>query len=203
MCYTHTEIEDAYAAEIEEREEELSEWERDYAESEDYDNLTHAERMELEAAVDRYLDEREDREQDMLEAQWFKAEMEMEELPVTTVTAIIRNDSGQLLYVMGTDGEWELPWGPITSHGDHNHEVYTPHEMDSMMSLADMLLTTLGVKVESCQWVGTRFYKADDSDALGVLQHLRRSDDYEVVVDHYPEVQLTWPGLKVKYVPYP
>lgn len=76
MCHTHTEIEDAYAAEIEEREQELADWELYYAESEDYDNLSYEERMELEAAVDRYLDEREDREQDMLEAQWHKAEME-------------------------------------------------------------------------------------------------------------------------------
>lgn len=181
MCHTHTEdayaaevaeIEAAYAAAYEEREQELREWELYYAESEDYDNLplvavSHAERMELEAAVDRYLDEREDREQEMLEAQWHEAEQG--EVVPTTVTALIRNDAGQLLYVMGTDGEWELPWGPITAHGDHDHEVYSAHEMDSMMSL--MVLIRLGVRIASCQWVS----RAD-------------GDDYEVTLVDYPEV---------------
>lgn len=180
MCHTHTEIEVAYASEIEEREQELADWELEYAESEDYNNLTHVERMELEAAVDRYLDEREDREQEMLEEYWHKAEQEEQPVIVpsstTTVTALIRNDSNQLLFVMGKSGEWELPWGPITDHDNHNAgATYTPHEVDSMMSLADMLLTTLGVRIASCQWVSTGVYHAN-------------GDDYEVTLVEYPEV---------------
>lgn len=99
----------------------------------------------------------------------------------TTVTAIIRNDSNQLLFVMGSgppatqsatnDGEWVLPWGPITPHGDHDHEVYTPHEMDTMMSLADMLLTTLGAKIKSCQWVSTG----------------KEGEEYEVILETTPD----------------
>ena len=79
---------------------------------------------------------------------------------------------------MGTDGQWELPWGPITAHGDHDHEVYSAHEMDSMMSLADMVLSTLGVRIASCQWV----CRAD-------------GDDYEVTLVDYPEVD----GVTVKW----
>lgn len=185
MCHTHTKVEDAYAAEIEEREQELADWELYYAESEDYDNLSYEERMAEDAAVDRYLDQREEREQEMLEAQWDKVEREMEEQPLgvpTTVTALIHNDHNQLLYVMGSDGQWELPWGPITHHEEHHHKLYTPHEVDSMVSLADMLLSTLGVKVESCQWVSAGTYKVN-------------GDDYEVTLVSEPVVD----GVKVMW----
>lgn len=96
---------------------------------------------------------------------FFAEEREQEEQPLpNAVTAIIHNDSNQLLYVMDSSGEWELPWSPITAHENNDHEVYSTHEVNSMMSLADMLLSTLGVKVSACQWVSTGVYKPDGED---------------------------------------
>ena len=75
------------------------------------------------------------------------------------VTAIILNDSDELLYLDQTYGH-KLPHLPMTDINDYTEyaniedPIYTRHELNCMKSLADMLLSH-GLQVKSCQWDST------------------------------------------------